>query len=116
MTESVQGSPRKAPEHFNSSGLRIEYVEGKGRGVYGERYSPYSAEDHYQVDTDVACREIPAQTVVEITPVLLFGAKEYEEHGKQTVLDHYTFVWRDGRMALALGLGALFYISGARPS
>jgi tRNA-specific adenosine deaminase 3 len=24
------------------------------------------------------------------------------------VLDHYTFKWRDGRMALALGLGSLF--------
>lgn len=26
--------------------------------------------------------------------------------GKYTVLDHYTFNWPDGRMALALGLGA----------
>ncbi|KAI0274210.1 cytidine deaminase-like protein [Russula aff. rugulosa BPL654] len=25
-----------------------------------------------------------------------------------TILDHYTFKWRDGRMALALGLGSLF--------
>ena len=53
-----------------------------------------------------ACREIPAQTLVEVSPVLLFTAAEYEAHGKYTVLDHYTFVWRDGRMALALGLGA----------
>ncbi|CDO70863.1 hypothetical protein BN946_scf184801.g56 [Trametes cinnabarina] len=80
---------RKAPEHLNSSGLRIEYVEGKGRGVY-------------------ACREIPAQTLIEVSPVLLFSATEYEEHGCHTVLDHYTFKWRDGRMALALGLGSLF--------
>jgi tRNA-specific adenosine deaminase 3 len=28
--------------------------------------------------------------------------------GRYTVLDHYTFKWRDGRMALALGLGSLF--------
>nr|VWO97673.1 Carrier domain-containing protein [Ganoderma boninense] len=79
----------KAPEHLNSAGLRIEYAEGKGRGVY-------------------ACREIPAQTLIEISPVLLFSAAEYEAHGRHTVLDHYTFVWRDGRMALALGLGSLF--------
>ncbi|PIL35340.1 transcription factor [Ganoderma sinense ZZ0214-1] len=79
----------KAPEHLNSAGLRIEYAEGKGRGVY-------------------ACREIPAQTVIEISPVLLFSAAEYEAHGRHTVLDHYTFVWRDRRMALALGLGSLF--------
>ena len=52
-----------------------------------------------------ACREIPAQTLVDISPVLLFNATEYEAHGRHTVLDHYTFVWRDGRMALALGLG-----------
>ncbi|KAI8978832.1 hypothetical protein BD414DRAFT_516784 [Trametes punicea] len=82
-------SPRKAPEHLNSTGLRIEYIEGKGRGVY-------------------ACCEIPAQTLIEVSPVLLFGAAEYEEHGRHTVLDHYTFKWRDGRLALALGLGSLF--------
>ncbi|KAH9925436.1 uncharacterized protein BXZ73DRAFT_50055 [Epithele typhae] len=78
-----------APDHLNSSGLRIEYAQGKGRGVY-------------------ASREIPAQTLIEISPVLLFSAAEYEAHGKHTVLDHYTFVWRDGKMALALGLGSLF--------
>ncbi|RPD77446.1 hypothetical protein L226DRAFT_544086 [Lentinus tigrinus ALCF2SS1-7] len=79
----------RAPEHLNNAGLRIEYAEGKGRGVY-------------------ACREIPAQTLIEVSPVLLFTATEYEAHGKHTALDHYTFVWRDGRMALALGLGSLF--------
>ncbi|KAI0357389.1 hypothetical protein OH77DRAFT_1422243 [Trametes cingulata] len=82
-------TPRKAPEHLNSSGLRIEYAQGKGRGVY-------------------ASREIPPQTLIEVSPVLLFSAEEYEAHGRHTVLDHYTFKWRDGRMALALGLGSLF--------
>lgn len=57
-----------------------------------------------------ASREIPAQTVVEISPVLLFGKEEYQEHGRHTVLEHYTFVWRDGRMALALGLGRSFTV------
>lgn len=52
-----------------------------------------------------AARELEARTVIEISPVLLFPAKEYEEHGRYTVVDHYTFKWRDGRMALALGLG-----------
>lgn len=37
--------------------------------------------------------------------MLLFSSQEYEEHGRHTVLDHYTFKWRDGRLALALGLG-----------
>lgn len=26
----------RAPEHLNSSGLRIEYSKVKGRGIYGE--------------------------------------------------------------------------------
>ncbi|KAG8830176.1 hypothetical protein FRC17_005268 [Serendipita sp. 399] len=30
---------------------------------------------------------------------------EYETHRRHTILDHYTFVWGDGRMALPLGLG-----------
>ncbi|TFY83788.1 hypothetical protein EWM64_g213 [Hericium alpestre] len=79
----------RAPEHLNNIGCEIRYVEGKGRGVF-------------------ATRTITAQTLVEICPVLLFSAEEYELHGKYTVLDHYTFKWRDGRMALALGLGSLF--------
>jgi tRNA-specific adenosine deaminase 3 len=49
---------------------------------------------------------MPAYTLLEISPALLFSAEEYEAHGRHTVLDHYTFKWRDGRMALALGLGA----------
>ncbi|KAA1469766.1 hypothetical protein DENSPDRAFT_816959, partial [Dentipellis sp. KUC8613] len=80
---------KPSPQHLNSTGCEIRYVEGKGRAVF-------------------ASRRIPAQTVVEISPVLLFSAAEYEQHGKYTVLDHFTFKWRDGRMALALGLGSLF--------
>ncbi|VDB95755.1 unnamed protein product [Peniophora sp. CBMAI 1063] len=78
-----------APVHLNSTGCVIKYTEGKGRGVF-------------------ASRAIPAHTLIEVSPVLLFTAEEYEAHAKHTVLDHYTFKWRDGRMALALGLGSLF--------
>lgn len=49
---------------------------------------------------------IPAWTIIEMSPVLFFSPEEYELHGRHTTLDHYTFKWRDGRMALALGLGA----------
>ncbi|KAL1743623.1 hypothetical protein HDZ31DRAFT_83296 [Schizophyllum fasciatum] len=84
----------RAPEHLNSTGCIIKYSQGKGRGVY-------------------ASREIPAQTLLEISPVLLFDRHEYANHGRHTLLDHYTFVWKDGRMALALGLGSLFNHSGA---
>ncbi|KAI0700031.1 hypothetical protein C8T65DRAFT_791195 [Cerioporus squamosus] len=95
-TGSSTSTP-KAPEHLNSSGLRIEYTDGKGCGVY-------------------ASREIPAHTLIEVSPVLLFTAREYAEHGKHTVLDHYTFVWRDGRMALALGLAGSLFNHSQRPN
>ncbi|KAL1659976.1 hypothetical protein GGF50DRAFT_64145 [Schizophyllum commune] len=84
----------QAPDHLNSTGCVIRYSPGKGRGVY-------------------AAREIPSQTLLEISPVLLFEREEYAEHGRHTLLDHYTFVWKDGRMALALGLGSLFNHSSA---
>ena len=54
-----------------------------------------------------ASRNIPAGTVIEISPVLLFSQDEYKQHGRYTALDHYTFVWPDGRMALAFGLGRI---------
>ncbi|KAI9465019.1 hypothetical protein BJY52DRAFT_1209858 [Lactarius psammicola] len=78
-----------APEHLNNTGCRIKYSEGKGRGVY-------------------ASRAIPAYTLLEISPALLFSSEEYEAHGRHTVLDRHSFRWKDGRMALALGLGSLF--------
>ncbi|KAG0704298.1 hypothetical protein DFH29DRAFT_802190 [Suillus ampliporus] len=74
---------------LNREECYIKNAEGKGRGVY-------------------ASRVIPPQTVIEVSPVLLFTRSEYEDHGRHTILDHYTFKWRDGRMALALGLGSLF--------
>ncbi|KAG9227349.1 hypothetical protein CCMSSC00406_0004112 [Pleurotus cornucopiae] len=54
-----------------------------------------------------ATRPLPAGTVLEISPVLLFTKDEYSNYGRHTILDHYTFKWKDGRMALALGLGSL---------
>ncbi|KAI9443456.1 hypothetical protein H4582DRAFT_1196519 [Lactarius indigo] len=78
-----------APEYLNNTGCIIKYAEGKGRGVY-------------------ASRTIPAHTVLEISPALLFSAEEYEAHGRHTVLDRHSFMWKDGKMALALGLGSLF--------
>ncbi|KAF8908943.1 hypothetical protein CPB84DRAFT_1843297 [Gymnopilus junonius] len=87
MISEIELSP--GPEHLNNSGCVIKCSSGKGRGVY-------------------ASHSIPRNTLIEISPVLLFSKNEYEEHGKHTVLDHYTFKWTEGRMALALGLGSLF--------
>ncbi|KAG2039624.1 hypothetical protein BDR03DRAFT_951649 [Suillus americanus] len=74
---------------LNREGCCIKITEGKGRGVY-------------------ASRVIPPHTVIEVSPVLLFTRTEYEDYGRHTILDHYTFKWQDGRMALALGLGSIF--------
>jgi tRNA-specific adenosine deaminase 3 len=82
----------QAPPHLNNLGLRISYIEGKGRGV-------------------VASEVFPAQTLLEVSPILLFTREEYEAHGKHTVLDEYAFCWpgkgSEGGMALALGIGGL---------
>jgi tRNA-specific adenosine deaminase 3 len=72
--------------------------------VYLVRYMPHGLIICSKL-TFIASREFVRGEVIEISPVLLFSAEEYGMHGKYTVLDHYTFNWRDGRMALALGLG-----------
>ncbi|KAJ2564289.1 hypothetical protein GGH12_002046 [Coemansia sp. RSA 1822] len=47
-------------------------------------------------------------TLIHISPVLVFSQAEYSEHGKHTCLDHYTYCWKGGTFALALGLGSMF--------
>ena len=65
----------------------------------------------HQIESDSeasASRAIPASTLLEDSPALLFSSvEEYEAQGRDTVLDRHLFRWQDGRMALALGLGAL---------
>ncbi|KAJ3788392.1 cytidine deaminase-like protein [Lentinula aff. detonsa] len=78
-----------APEHLNGSDCRIRHSEDKGKGVY-------------------ASQKIQRNTVIEISPVLFVGIAEYEQHGNFDALDHHTYKWKDGRMAVALGLGSLF--------
>ncbi|KAI0036493.1 cytidine deaminase-like protein [Vararia minispora EC-137] len=89
ISASPEAAAVTAPRILSATGCRIEYTEGKGRGVFAN------------------C-PVPAHALIEVSPVLLLSAEEYEKHGKYTVLDHYTFTWRDGRMAIALGLGSLF--------
>ncbi|KAG9069986.1 hypothetical protein KI688_009316 [Linnemannia hyalina] len=73
---------------FNQSNLQIQDCGAKGRGIF----------------TTVS---IPARTVIDISPILLFPSEEYSTHGQHTQLDHYTYRWKGG-MALALGLGSMF--------
>ncbi|KAI7819258.1 hypothetical protein BC939DRAFT_460702 [Gamsiella multidivaricata] len=73
---------------FDQRSLCIQDCGAKGRGVVTRKF-------------------IPARTVVDISPVLLFPSEEYHTHGQHTQLDHYTYRWQGG-MALALGLGSMF--------
>ena len=102
----------EAPEHLNSTGCVIRNTPDKGRGVFGIELThdfEKSLTEARQLPSS-ANRTIPAQMVIEISPVLLFGKDEYASHGKYTTLDHYTFVWRDGQYALALGLGEIPFV------
>ena len=72
----------------------------KGRGVY-------------------ATRSIPANTVVEISPVLLVPASQYSTLSLQSsIFESYLFTWSrsTGDMALALGLGSLFNHDDVSPN
>ncbi|KAJ1027755.1 hypothetical protein NDA13_003210 [Ustilago tritici] len=87
--------PTSTP-HLNPFNLKIRSPPGggAGRGVY-------------------ATNPVPADTLIEVSPVLLFPPAEYAQYGSKTQLDGYTFVWKrtsqgSAIMALALGLGSLF--------
>lgn len=68
--------------------LEIRWHPKRGRGVFPMTF-------------------IPCNTVIEVSPILLFRHDEYKAHGQYTALDEYTYRWRDG-YALALGLGSMF--------
>lgn len=84
-------SPTRIPLEVRSAGA------DKGRGVF-------------------AAAAIARGTLLEEVPVLVFSAAEYESHGKHTLLAHYTFNWRDGGQALALGLCGSMWNHKAEPN
>ena len=94
LVQSLLRYPTSTP-HLNRFDLQIKDPGGeRGRGVY-------------------ATTAIAADTLIEVSPVLLFPPAEYALHGSKTQLDGYTFVWKRTSqgaaiMALALGLGSLF--------
>lgn len=66
-----------------------------------------------------ASRDIPSNTLVEVSPVLVLPAAQYSGHSlSQTILESYAFTWNrfTGEMALALGLGSLFNHSPDSPN
>jgi len=66
----------------------------KGRGIFASQF-------------------IPAKTVIDVCPVLIFSDDETTNHISKTCLDHYTYYWpspsgRSLQQALCLGLGSMF--------
>ena len=61
-----------------------------------------------------ARKHIPAGTIIETSPVLLFSADIYNaidkptDLGARNILSDYPFSWSKGRSALAFGWGSLF--------
>ncbi|KAI8989296.1 hypothetical protein BDB01DRAFT_781285 [Pilobolus umbonatus] len=73
-------------QHSLSLELRTDPI--KGRGVFTRD-------------------KLKMHCLIEISPILLFNAEEYDKHGRYTILDEYTYCWPGG-FALALGLGSMF--------
>ncbi|KAF4637332.1 hypothetical protein G7Y89_g749 [Cudoniella acicularis] len=104
LKEAVDGIPLQ-----RADGLILVLETPKGRGVF-------------------ASKDIPARTVLEVSPVLVLDPKENDEHIKHTELYHYTYNWPytapqngvNGKsqtngsraplmtQALILGLGSMF--------
>ncbi|KAJ6557398.1 cytidine deaminase-like protein, partial [Mycena vulgaris] len=89
MDSASASTSESSRPYLNNSLCVIKNSQGKGRGVF-------------------AARAIASHTVVEISPVILLTKEEYETHGRFTSLDEYTFKWKNGSRAVALGLGSLF--------
>lgn len=98
-TDSPTSAPLPLPRHPS---LALHPHTPKGRGIF-------------------ATAPIPARTLLELSPVLLFPAADVAAL-RPTVLWNYTYLWpgergrpeTQGRHALPLGLGSLFNHSNHR--
>lgn len=82
--------------------LSVRLTADKGRGVF-------------------ARSSIPANTLLESSPVLLIPSDQYTAHSfNRTVIESYAFTWARSSttpsMALALGLGSMFNHDEERPN
>ena len=88
-TPAADDAPPPRP-HAATDAFEVRATPGAGRGVF-------------------ATRAISRGTLLEVSPVLVFGADESERHGRHTALSEYVFRWLPaGCFALALGAGSLF--------
>ncbi|KAF2142535.1 uncharacterized protein K452DRAFT_286961 [Aplosporella prunicola CBS 121167] len=93
----MKGDTKDLVSLRRSADLVLALTTPKGRGVF-------------------AAQDIPARTVIEISPVLPLGVEENESHVKHTSLYHYTYNWplhssngeKQITQAVVLGLGSMF--------
>jgi len=81
---------------MRSENLYIESTNEKGRGVF-------------------TSRDIPAETVVEIAPVIVMSLTD-REHLDQTLLHDYIFEWGHEKQQCAMALGFVPVYNHACPS
>jgi SET domain-containing protein len=74
--------PARYPE------LAVRRTKARGRGVF-------------------AGEDIPAGRLIEVAPVIVFPASEYDALCR-TALGRYFFEWGDGEAAMALGFGSIY--------
>ncbi|ODO07352.1 tRNA-specific adenosine deaminase 3 [Cryptococcus wingfieldii CBS 7118] len=87
---TIPSSEYGPPQPINPLSLHLLPHPQRGNGVFTDR-------------------AIPAGTLIEESPVLLFSKEEWEEKGlDDTVLGSYGFCWSGGGMGLGLGLASLF--------
>jgi uncharacterized protein len=73
------------PLNYISEALYVIKTSGKGRGVYTRT-------------------DLPADTLIEIAPVIVMGAKD-RIHLDQTLLHDYIFEWGESRQQCCMALG-----------
>lgn len=93
------GSPELEVQLIRSPRIKVLITPHKGRGVF-------------------ARESIPADTLIEVSPVLIVPNAEYTHNTlSNTIFESYLFTWsRAGDYALALGPGSLFNHSDTAPN
>ncbi len=72
-----------------SASIEVKRIKGKGRGVFARRL-------------------IRKGEVIEVVPMLVLTAEEFEGGVSATTLSNYFFAWGKNSVALALGYGSLY--------
>ena len=69
--------------------IEVRRSPGRGRGVFARKF-------------------VPAGTIIERVPMIVFPEKELETDEGFSAMYHYCFAWSKGLVAIALGYGSLY--------